>query len=260
MKLYLDLLFCLNFSFDFLLLYTVKKVLKRNVRVKRIILAASVGALSIGLLFLKLNNLSLFMFKVGISILMILIAFSYQNIRYTVKNFLYLYMVSIVLGGFLYFLNCEFSYKQEGIFFYHDGLSINVIVLIMISPIVLYTYIKEAKELKQKYNYLYEMEVTLKNNKNILMTAFLDTGNRLTDPYLNRPIIVVDSSKLKIDDNYILVPFNTVIKEDYLKCYEIEKISIKGIGEVRNILIGISPNPIKMEGVDCIIGTKVLEG
>jgi stage II sporulation protein GA (sporulation sigma-E factor processing peptidase) len=223
-------------------------------------MGAMIGALSIFLLFLHLNSFTLFLFKIGISILMILISFSYQNFRYTARNFVYLYMVSIVLGGFLYFLNCEFSYKQEGIFFYHNGLSINAIVLIMISPIVLYTYIKEAKGLKQNYNFLYEMEITLKNKKTISMTAFLDTGNRLTDPYSNRPIIIADESKIKIDGNYILVPFRTVIKEDYLKCYEIEKLIIKGIGEVKNILIGISPNPIHMEGVDCIIGTKLLEG
>ena len=145
MKLYLDLIFFLNFSFDFILLYTVKKILRRNTKIKRLVLAAFIGALSIFLLFLKTNNFILFLFKIFISIIMIIISFSYKDIHYTFKNLIYLYIVSIVLGGSLYFLNCSFSYKNEGIIFYHNGLSINVIVLFMIAPFILYTYIKESK-------------------------------------------------------------------------------------------------------------------
>lgn len=258
MKLYLDLLFFLNFSFDFILLYTVKKILRRNVKMKRLILAAFIGAISIFLLFIKIDNITLLILKFFISIIMTLIAFSFRNMKYTLKNITYLYIVSIVLGGALYFLNCSFSYKKEGIVFYHNGLSINAIVLIMISPFILYTYIKESKNLKLKYNQLYEMEVTLKNKKSITLTAFLDTGNSLKDPFLKRPIIV--TNEIDIKGNYILVPFSTILNEAYLKCYEVEKVYIKGLGEVKNVLIGISPKPIKMEGVDCIIGTNVLGG
>jgi len=258
MKIYLDVIFLINFGFDFLLLFSVRKILRRNVKFKRLILASLIGALSIFLLFIKINNITLFLFKLVISILMILIAFSFRNLKYTLKNLLYLYILSIVLGGALYFINCSFSYKQEGIIFYHNGLSINIIILIMISPFILYTYIKESKNLKMKYNQLYEMNVTLKNKKNISLTAFLDTGNSLKDPFLKRPIIV--TNEIDISGNYILVPFSTILNESFLKCYEVEKVYIKGLGEVKNVLLGISPKPIKMEGVDCIIGTNVLGG
>ena len=32
--------------------------------------------------------------------------------KYTINNLIYLYMTSIILGGFLYLLNVEFSYKH----------------------------------------------------------------------------------------------------------------------------------------------------
>lgn len=258
MKIYLDIILLINFSFDFLLLYSVKRILRRNINLKRILLASLIGALSIFLLFIKINNITLFILKILISILMVLIAFSFRNLKYTLKNLMYLYIVSIILGGGLYFLNCSFSYKNEGIIFYHNGFSINIVVLIIIAPFILYTYIKESKNLKIKYNQLYEMEITLKNKKNINLTAFLDTGNSLKDPFLKRPIIV--TNEIDITGNYILVPFSTILNESYLKCYEVEKVYIKGLGEIRNVLLGISPRPIKMEGVDCIIGTNILGG
>jgi stage II sporulation protein GA (sporulation sigma-E factor processing peptidase) len=222
-------------------------------------MSAIFGATSIFALFLKMNNITLFIFKLIISIGMILIAFPSKNIRYFIKNILYLYLVSIVLGGALYFINIQFSYKQEGIIFYHNKMSINIIILLMISPFILYNYIKEMKKYKLKYNELYELEVILKNNQKLNLTAFLDTGNRLTDPYLNRPIIIINDIDIKYDD-MILVPFNTILNTSYLKCFEVEKVKIKGYLEIKKVLLGISPKEIKMEGVDCIIGSNILEG
>lgn len=227
---------------------------------KRLFFSSFLGGMSIFLLFLPLNSISLFFFKFGISIILVLIAFKYQSFRYTAKNIIYLYIVSLFLGGSLYVLNCNFSYKQEGLIFYHSGLSINVIVLIMISPFILYTYYKEMKDLKNKYNQLYEIEVVLKDRNTLHMTAFLDTGNHLKDPFLNRPIIVMNDPKILLDEKFILVPFHTILNQSFLKCYEVDHVKIDGQCLTKNVLLGISPAPIKMEGVDCIIGTKVLEG
>ena len=86
MKIYLDLVFFINFFFDFLLLLVVKILLKRNVGIKRIILGALLGATSILFLFLPLNQITLFLLKVIISILMILTTFGFQNKNYFFKN------------------------------------------------------------------------------------------------------------------------------------------------------------------------------
>ena len=92
MKVYLDLVFLLNTAFDFLLLTTTSYLLKRNVKLKRIILGSVIGGLSIFLLFLKLNNFTLFIFKVVISIVMILSTFSFKNFKYFINNLIYLYL------------------------------------------------------------------------------------------------------------------------------------------------------------------------
>ena len=130
MKIYLDLVLLLNFFMDLLLLTTVSVVLKRNVKFYRLLLGAFLGALSIFLLFIKINSLTLFIIKIIISFIMIFTSFGFKDIKYTSRNMLYLYITSIILGGFLYYLNLEFSYKNSGIVFYHNGLSVNYIFLI----------------------------------------------------------------------------------------------------------------------------------
>ena len=79
MKVYLDLVFLLNFFFDFLLLYGTSKVLKERFSIKRLILGSIVASLSIFLLFIKLNSVELFCIKVLISIFIILVTFGKNN-------------------------------------------------------------------------------------------------------------------------------------------------------------------------------------
>lgn len=259
MKIYLDLVLFLNFAFDFLLLLSVSIILKRNIKLNNIILGAFIGSLSILILFIKINSFTLFLIKLLISILMILTTFKYKNIKYFIKNISFFYMTSIILGGFLYFLNIQFSYKNNGLVFYHNGLSINFIVLLILSPIIIYLYIKECKSLKHNYNNYYKIEIYYKNQIKKI-NSFLDTGNKLVSPYNKSPVILVNKKIIKnIDDNYIYIPYNTINNNGILKCIKVEKVIIEGIGIKENVLVGLTED-IKIDDVDCILNMKLLEG
>jgi len=258
MRIYLDLIFLLNFGFDFLLLMSTSIILRRNVKVRKILLGGLLGGISTFLLFIKINSFELFLFKIIISLLMVLLTFGFKNIQYTIKNMYYLYTISIVLGGFLYFLNIQFSYKQEGLIFYHNGLSINFIVLIISSPIIIYTYIKQILNLKNNYSNYYKIDIYLKDGTIKKFNAFLDTGNKLYDPYKKRPIIIVYEKTIKYK-NVLMVPYNGVNSHGLLKCIVPEKIYIKGIGFKKNVLIGLSEEEFDIDGVNCILHTKLLE-
>ena len=71
MKIYIDLVFFINFMFDMLLLLTVNIVLKRNISFKKILYGSIIGGLSIFLLFIRLNTITLFLFKIIITIVKI---------------------------------------------------------------------------------------------------------------------------------------------------------------------------------------------
>lgn len=193
---------------------------------------------------------------------MVYITFGYKDIKYTLKNLFYLYTSSIMLGGFLYLLNLEFSYKNKGLVFYFNGLSINVIVLIILSPIIIYVYTKQALELKNNYSNYYNIDIYLKNGLIIQTTAYLDTGNILEDPYKKRPIILLNKELIKIDyqkDNILLVPYDTLNNHGLLKCIIPDKIFIEGIGFKKNFLIGIANEKIKIDGIDCILHKRLIE-
>lgn len=262
MKVYLDLIFILNFLFDLLLLLVVSIILRRRASFKRLLLGALVGSLSIFFLFMNISSFELFIFKIIVSILMIIISFKYKDLRYTFRNLLYLYTSSIILGGFLYLLNVQFSYKQDGLIFYNNGLSVNWIVLLICSPVILYLYVKQGINLKNNYSNYYLVDIYFKDAK-VSVSAFLDTGNNLIDPYVKRPIILVSNSVLESvyqDEDIILVPYESLNHHGLLKCIKPDKINILGVGIKTNLLIGMSEEKIKIDGIDCILHSKLLEG
>ena len=261
MIIYLDLVILLNFIFDTLLLTVVKITLKRNVKFYRIILGGLVGGISILFLFMKINSIELFFLKIIISILMLLVTFGYKDKRYFIKNMIYLYLSSMILGGFLYFFNMQFSYKNEGLVFFYNGLSINFIFLIIFCPIILYIYLRSNRELRNNYNYYLQVEITFKNNRKIVLTGFLDTGNKLICPITNKGIILVEKEVLKGKINLqtpLLVPYKSLNNKSMLKCFPIKSLIIDN-KKTTNVLVGISEDKINIDGVGCILSTKVME-
>jgi len=257
MKIYLDLIMILNFALDFVLLLSVSLILKRNIKIIRIMLGAFIGGISILLLFMNINTLTLFLLKVLISILMILVTFGYRNIKYTLINLLYLYMSSVILGGFLYLLNLEFSYKHVGIIFYNNGLSVNFIFLIIFSPIILYIYIKQTKNLRYNYSNYYNIEIFIKKKK-YKYTAYMDTGNVLVDTLTNKKIILIDKRKLLFNiKEFRLIPYMSVGGSNMIKVIKIDKLVFDS-KEYSDVLLGIM-DKISLDGVDVILNRKLLE-
>lgn len=261
MKIYLDLVFFLNFGFDFMLLLTVSVLLKRKASFKRLVLGSLVGACTIFCLFIRLTTLELFLIKFMMSIIMVIVTFSYKSISYVFKNVSYLYMVSVVLGGFLYYLNIEFSYKQDGLVFYHHGLSVNFIVLVLMTPIILYNYVKQGKAVKRTSQYYHQLKIFI-SDLEFNLTGFLDTGNILEDPYFHKPIIIMNPDIIPEDVilKTIYVPISTVSSHKMMRCFFVDKIEIEGVGIRKNVLIGVSPKKVNLDGVDVLLHTKILEG
>ena len=155
-----------------------------------------------------------------------------------------MYLISIILGGFLTFINNNFH-------------KFNIIISIILSVLLIIIYIKNIKELRTNYNKYYKLYIYY-DNKIIKVNAFLDTGNKLVDPYKRWPIILVKEDLLN-SDNYILVPFSTISSSDLLKCIKVDKVYIEGVGYRSRLFIGLT-NKINIDGVDSILNERLLEG
>lgn len=259
MTIYVDLIFFINFAYDFLLILTVSIILKRKRKLRNYILSALIGALSICLLFFNINSILLFTLKFLTSVIMCLIAFGFISINYTINNLAYLYMTSTILAGFLYFLNNEFSYKHEGLVFFFNGLSINYILLLIIAPIILVAYIYTSKKLKSTYNQYYHIEIVF-DKVHLKALSLMDTGNHLIDPITKKGVIILNKRLLKEVYNIrspVYVIYKTVADEGLMKCFKPSYILLNN-QKIYNYLIGESMTKFA-DGVDCLLNAKLME-
>lgn len=258
MKVYIDLVILLNFYLDFLLLVTTSITLKRNASIKRLFLGALFGSLSTFFLFFSVGTILLFFFKILIAIGMVLLSFQFKDLKYTFNNLGYFYMISVILGGFLYYLNLEFSYTHIGMVFINKGISVNAIFLLIISPIILYIYYKQTKNFKTSYHLMYKVVIGFKKKK-LKLNGFLDTGNKLIDPITNKPILLVQKGIILEEDiNTYPIPFHSLNNHNLLRCFKPDYVEIKN-RKYKNYLIGICDKKFSMNGVECILNNKLLE-
>lgn len=258
MKIYLDYVLLVNFLYDFVILTMLALILKRNTTKKRLILASIFGAISSFILFLNISSFTFFILKMLTGLIMILIGFKYKSIKYTSLNFFYLMLLSIILGGSLYLINIETSYKHVGMIFFTKGNKINLLILLLISIIILYIYLKVEKRYQKHINTNYQVDIYL-NNKKLKLNAFLDTGNNLQDPILKKPILIVNNNISIKQDKYILTPYHTIDGDGILKCYFVKKIYIHDIGYFKDVLVAQAPSKLQLPGVDMILNNKLLE-
>ena len=248
MTVYIDLVCIINFIYDFLILLTVSFTLKRNRKIYYYILSSIIGVLSIFLLFLKINNVILFLLKILISVIMVIVAFGYKSIKYTISNIIYFYMTSIVLAGFLYLIKGN-SYN----------FNLNYIVLLIIGPIILFIYYKSNKKLKNTYSDYYKIKIVFDNIEYNLV-SFYDNGNNLKDPISRKSIIIVENSRLEKIYNIrspVYVPVITVKGTHLMKCFKPSYIILND-KKIYNYLIGESSIKFS-DGVECLLNKSLKE-
>ena len=163
-----------------MLLYGTKKVLKLNKKIYRLLFGSTIGSLTTFLLFIELSNIELLILKTIISSAIILVSFGKNNY---LKNLFYFYLISIILGGTIYLFDLNSNYY------------FNFLILLTVSPIIIYLIVKELIAYKNTYSNKYEVLIYIKNKKYSL-EGFIDTGNRVESLIKKEPVILVNLKNL----------------------------------------------------------------
>ena len=82
----------------------------------------------------------------------------------------------------------------------------------------------------------------------------MDTGNTLKEPYSNKNVIIINKN---INENFFLVPFKTIDNSSLIKCFKPKKVYIDGLGERKDIVVGISNK--KFKGFNCLLNYNLME-
>lgn len=269
MTIYIDVIFFENLIMNSIILYATSIILKIKVKVIRLIISSSIGALYAIILYIsKMSIYNSLISKIILAVIMLYIAFKPQNIKKLCKEILIFYLTSFVFGGvalyLIYFINPKQISIKNGMF-----AGENILKIIILGGIVAFIVIKISfKIIKTKMNskdMFCDIHIQI-GDKNISTKAMLDTGNLVKEPITNIPVIIVESSLLyEILPKEILNNLDNILKGDLTNIPEeiqeqylpkLRCIPFSSLGKQNGMLLGIRAEKLEVSKDDEVKVTK----
>lgn len=182
-EIYIDSLFFTNFLMDLLSLYLTGIFLRRRMRLWRLICGAAMGSALGIVLFLTLRSYLIYelLLHLAGNPLMVWLCFGGRRPGTIVKNWLCTYLFMLLTGGIMQWINQTL---------FHGAYLYGSILLTAVLGF-LGTVLWERKHTLGQQLY----HVTLKFRQHqVSVEAYYDTGNLMTDPFLGKPVSIVDRS------------------------------------------------------------------
>lgn len=258
-----------NFIINFLILYTTKIVSKNKKPNKHIVIGTIIGTLySLVFFYPALLFLTKPIMKFILSLLIVKITFNSKTIKKYFYEFLVFYIVSFIFAGVIVGISWNFKLPSSLLqeknlleMFNMKYIIIGIILAIIIIRIVFsYTHRKNMKN-----EYIYEVEIYF-GDKFIKVTALVDTGNSLVDPFSRKPVFVVELDKIrefiptKVSDAVLKISQSSSsfqeILDDLDKEFPLIPIPFKSIGNEGGIILGFKPDYIIVKSLEREIFNK----
>lgn len=266
MTIYLDVVIVENLIMDAIIIYATAIVLKVKIRHLRIIISSLIGAIYSVLSYISdleiYNNLFL---KIFLSIVMVYIAFSPQNIKTLMKQILIFYLTSFLFGGvafaLIYVIKPQEILMKNGLFLGMYPLK-TVFLGAIVATAILITAFKVVKSNITKKDMMCNVSIEL-NNKTVNIKTMIDTGNMLKEPISGLPVIVVENTALyELIPKEILDNLDDILGGDFQKIPDdikstyiakLKWIPYSSLGKQNGMLVGIKADKAIVEKDDQVI-------
>lgn len=258
---YGDIIFVENLLMNYLILFSTAKLTRSPYKKINILLASITGAIyAVFYYYPGFEYLYTWLLKIIFSLFIIAVAFN----PYTLKEFgriiLVFYIISLIFGGAafgIYYLINGIKFSYKGVFYIESF----PIKLLFVSIISAYIFVKFSwgyiiSRIKRE-KILLDVSI-LKGSKRICLVAFVDTGNSLTDPITNRPVIIAEYQAIKEllpeeiqkifdenNENNLNTIASVLSKSEWMTKFRF--IPFKSLGVENGMLIGFKPDAVSIE-------------
>lgn len=257
---YIDTLFLLNFIINYLILLATGKLSGAVFKRARLALGAAVGALYAVLIFFPhMGWLKTTAFKILSGALMTCVAFGFS--KKLPRLFIILTGISFAFGGAVFAVSMIFGGTDMQVFngAYYLDIDFKMLILIVgISYAVLGAVFNRMGKHNGKNGEVVQVKVRM-DDRVIEVNTLCDTGNTLTDPLTNQPILVVD---WEISKELLPRPVHNLLSEEgFSNPIELmEQLSIfcpqlrfrlipyKAVGTGSGLLLCLKTSSIEIQG------------
>ena len=185
--LYIDLFFLWNFWMNALVLFLVRQITK-TYRTFRCLLSAAVGACSacfcVAIYLVSGGSVLIFMIELTVVLAMNVLAFGGKNLLWHL--FLFLVAGTVVAGIFIGLIS-----------FAGLGKNVTAAVLVSLVSFLFCSVLEKKSRIRWKEEHMKAKTVLEFGDRKLFATALMDTGNKLYDPFFQKPVILVDEKMMK---------------------------------------------------------------
>ncbi|MDF2567479.1 MAG: sigma-E processing peptidase SpoIIGA [Oscillospiraceae bacterium] len=286
---YIDVLIAVNLFVNYFLLLATSHFTSKKVKKKRLILGAFVGSLfSILILFDYIGYIFVLAIKLILACFLVLITFGFGSKWIFIKNTLLFFGINFAFAGIMFALWLVVT--PSGMVYNNGMVYFNISSLVLVvSTVIAYFIIKIVSffmERRVKQHELYHLMIVC-DGKQVLVSGFADTGNKLCDSISGLPIIICEFESVKdliptalhklfLDENRMeidkmsnhswqkrirIVPYHVVSDNGLMLCFLPDLIQVvdqKGKNLERKALIGVSNKALSSGEFNAIINTKIL--
>lgn len=261
--LYADVIFFNNLVMDFLLLTIVERIMRLKKRRWGKAAASILGALyALAVTVFPLNShiLQAAATYLLVSALMVWTAFPVKTARDLARTASGLYMAAAVTAGLfgLFHISGGPSWYLEQLLFHRQFLKLPFFIYVILAAgsFFMACYLWEAVKKEEKKNEHYVPVILFYQGRTKELTAFIDTGNRLEDPYSHKPVSVISADccreLFETVSAVTYIPFRSVGKENgLLPAVKADRMELIKDGETRIIdrpILAISKDALSPDG------------
>ena len=195
---YVDLLFMINFSMDFLCFFLSARLLGRRLSVPRTMIASALGGLYSDIaLFINVGRMYALLLDISVCVLMCAIVFCKRKSNSSLPIYILVYLgISMALGGFMTaifnLLNRLELPLESGI---SDGISVWLFALLAVLSAAI-TLVSGRFFKSRSVQRNAEVDISY-GGRSVKLRAMSDSGNLLRDPISGKPCIVADVCALE---------------------------------------------------------------
>lgn len=267
MTIYLDIVLFENIILNYIILLSTAIISKAKISTLKIFMSSLIGGIfSILNYIVNIDNICGVILKIGISIIMILIAFQDYKLKKFIKELMFFYLTSFTFGGIafmlLFFISPNNLIMENNHFI--GTYPIKIAVLSGGVGFIIITVIAEIiKSNINKKSMICDLEIFYGGKYKKLKTM-LDTGNLLKEPISKADVVIVEKDSLEgIISNDILKNIKHILKgkwieSDNIHSYKFKLIPFSSLGNENGLLIGFKPDYIKIYGEEECIRKNVL--
>lgn len=278
-KIYLDVIWLLNFCFDSLLLLLTAFILKRHVKKRRVIFGAFIG-----------SSIVLFMFtpispfvehpagKLAFSVVIVLVTFGFKRFRFFFQNLFSFYFATFLMGGGIigaHSLLQTRSVMQHGVMITNQtgfGDPVSWMFIVAGFPAIWFFSKKRIEDIETK-TIQYEERVRLQadiGGQTLHAKGLVDSGNQLYDPLTKTPVMIIHIDKLESilgeKETHLIRSFSPLevidqFDDSFRYLDKIRLIPYRGVGQDNQFLLCLKPDHVTIYTKDemiaadkCLIG------